>query len=351
MRLLPAAAKASVDQQGKRALWRALGRVGGPELERLALDRLNAEFHAKEEPDEPEKRAALAISLLEFDPGIPDRQHVIAVAFRSAAETSEWSFSGPSRRDLLQSLSSLLTGTETRWALGQLGEIGDAKGLAEALAAIAPVVAREDLDVAIGRTADLAPWPSVYGKAVTPLVARLRKLGEEQRARELADTVEDPDWRIRSSLELLLAHPRARPADLIEVLSQVVAVTERKLTHISEGSRSWQINAGWKSEAAQRILTALAEDPRELLRAVEIIHDGGLLPGCSQTIAALATQTKAGTRLPGLLWCWTLDSLTDKRSTLIDALAGLQEIGRLLSPEFTAQDLGDMVLDILRGWS
>ena len=147
-----------------------------------------------------------------------------------------------------------------------------------------------------------------------------------------------------------LAHPTPRPTDLIEPLSQVVGVADRKLIHITETSRSWTNNTRWKAEIAQRILTALAGAPRELERAAEIIHDGGLLSPCSQTIATLAAQGKAGPRLPGQLWCWILDRLTAKRSAFINDLPQLLEIGRLLCPEFTAQDLGETVLDILQRW-
>jgi trypsin-like peptidase len=347
LRLIPTAIKAFHKQSERSAVWRSLGRAGGSQLRKLAFDHLNTEFHAS---DTLEERAALGVSLLELDPRIPDRHDVIAVSFRGAAEAFEWGFLGPSRDDLLRSLSSLLSGSEARWVLDHLGELRYGGQQAAALAAIAPIVAGEDLDRAVQQAMGLARWPQVYGKAVTPLVARLCELREWLRARELADTVEHPDWQIRPALELLLAHSSAQPAELIEALRKVVAVAARRLTQIGPGSRSWTLNDAWKADAAQRILKALAGAQSELERAVEIISDGGLLQACSETIIALAAETRAGTHLPGLLWRLTLDAPADRRTSLVARLPGLLETGRLLYPELKAQDLGDTVLDILRRW-
>ena len=347
LRLLPTAIQHVNDEAELKAVWGALDQVGGPSLRKLAFDHVNAEFHAT---DELEKRAVLGISLLELNPHIPDRQDVIAISFRGAAEASDWGFSGPSRDDLLGSLSSLLSSGEAGWVVDHLNELKDDEQRAAALAAIAPILTGEDLDRAVREAMSLVRWPQTYGKAVTPLVARLCALRQWQHARELADTVEHPDWHIRQALELLLADPSAQPAQLIQALRNVVAVASRRLTHIGPASRMWTGNDTWKADAAQRILKALTGTPGDLEQAVEIISDGGLLPGCTKTIIALATEIEAGTHLPGLLWRRTLDAPADRRTALIALLPSLLEAERLLCPELKAQYLGDTVLDILQRW-
>jgi hypothetical protein len=347
LRLLHTAIENFHEAAERRAVWDALDRVGGPPLRKLAFDHLNAAFQAR---DMLEKRAALGISLLELDPHIADRQDVIAITFRGAAEAFEWGFFGPSRDDLLGSLSSLLSGGEVGWVLDHLNELKYSDQCAAALGAIAPILNGEDLDRAVQETTSLACSPQAYGKAVTLLVARLCMLGKWQRARELADTVEHPDWKVRPTLELLLNHSSASPAQLIQALHKVVAIASRRLTQIGPGSRSWTGNDAWKADAAQRILKALASTPSELEQAIEIISDGGLLENCSKTIIALSIETGAATHLAGLLWRRTLDAPTDSRTALVGSLAGLLEAGRLLCPELKARDLGDTVLDILRRW-